>query len=244
MYSSHVYGWSGWGSARPYWYRDYEGFAGAMDGNWGWVIAEGVAPVWVGEFGNPGNVKRSGGRNENEGEEGRMRRQRPGGSVYDDGEDETLLTTVESPNLLSSSSSFSSHQSSTEPSDDPGDDPTPGGPSERDMNYWNNLITYLAASDADIGYWALNPRKPHENEPEAYGLLEDDWETPRWDYRLWDLAKLAKPKKGGEGREREENEVGKEQEDEQREKIARDVFARQVARRAGIRAEVGKGDLR
>ena len=173
-----------------------------------------------------------------------MRRQRPGGSVYDDGngEDAPLLTTSVSPTLLPSPSL--SAQSSADSLDDPGDDPTPGGPSERDMNYWNNLITYLAASDADIGYWALNPRKPHENEPEAYGLLEDDWETPRWDYRLWDLAKLAKPKKGGEGREREENEVGKEQEDEQREKIARDVFARQVARRAGIRAEVGKGDLR
>ena len=165
--------------------------------------------------------------------------------MYDDGEDASLLTTTESPNLLPSPSS--SHQSSTISPDDPGDDPTPGGPSERDMNYWNNLITYLAASDADIGYWALNPRKPHENEPEAYGLLQDDWETPRWDYRLWDLAKLAKPKKGkegSEGREGREGEEREEQEDEQREKIARDVFARQVARRAGIRAEVGKGDLR
>jgi len=131
VYSAHVYGWSGWGSLKPYWYTKYAAFARAMDKNWGFLVTENIAPVWVGEFGNPGI----------------------GQVTYDR---------------------------------------TTDGPSVRDMNYWDNLIRYLDECDADFGYWALNPRKPHENEMETYGLFDDDWETVRWDYRLWDMARLAR----------------------------------------------------
>lgn len=53
VYSAHVYGWSGWGSGRPYWTRGYGSFAAEMRANWGWLMDEDVAPVWVGEFGAP-----------------------------------------------------------------------------------------------------------------------------------------------------------------------------------------------
>jgi len=49
----------------------------------------------------------------------------------------------------------------------------------------------LKECDADFGYWAINPRKPRENELEAYSLVEDDWKTLKYDYRIHDLASLA-----------------------------------------------------
>ncbi len=64
-------------------------------------------------------------------------------------------------------------------------------PNTRDLHYWRNLVRFMEESDVDFGYWALNPRKPHNDEPEGYGLLEDDWKTPRYDYRLYDMARLA-----------------------------------------------------
>lgn len=120
VYSAHVYGWSGWGSLNPYWYRKYDSFAEDMERNWEYLRRNKTAPVWVGEIGSP-----------------RV-------------------------------------------------------PAERDLHYWKNLMRYLRATDVDVAYWALNPRKPKDNEVESYGLLEDDWETPVYDYRLWDLAKLRK----------------------------------------------------
>ncbi|KAF3901612.1 Endoglucanase [Orbilia brochopaga] len=55
VYSAHVYGWSGWGSLLkgPYWSRDSESFSYDMFDNWGYLLAEDIAPVWVGEFGAP-----------------------------------------------------------------------------------------------------------------------------------------------------------------------------------------------
>lgn len=67
----------------------------------------------------------------------------------------------------------------------------PDKPNEGDLHYWKNLVRYLQDSDADFGYWAINPRKPAGNEPESYGLLEDDWATPVYDYRLYDMVRLA-----------------------------------------------------
>ena len=53
-------------------------------------------------------------------------------------------------------------------------------------------MRYLEAVDADFGYWAINPRKPHDNESETYSLAEDDWKTPILDYRLHDLVRLMR----------------------------------------------------
>lgn len=53
VYSAHVYKWSGWGSLRPFGGRSYEDFAAEMWKNWGYLLAEDIAPVWVGEFGTP-----------------------------------------------------------------------------------------------------------------------------------------------------------------------------------------------
>ncbi|KAF3083942.1 hypothetical protein TWF569_004345 [Orbilia oligospora] len=118
VYSAHVYGWSGWGSLLkgPYWSRDYASFAYDMYDNWGFLLEENIAPVWVGEFGAP-------------------------------------------------------------------DVPNTG-----DVNYWTNLMNFLEEMDADWGYWAINPRKPKGNETETYALVQDDWMTPKCDYRLYDLV--------------------------------------------------------
>ncbi|RVD87739.1 uncharacterized protein DFL_001951 [Arthrobotrys flagrans] len=117
VYSAHVYGWSGWGSLLkgPYWSRDYASFAYDMYDNWGFLLEENIAPVWIGEFGAP-------------------------------------------------------------------DVPNTG-----DVNYWTHLMNFLEEMDADWGYWAINPRKPKENEAETYALIRDDWVTPKCDYRLYDL---------------------------------------------------------
>ena len=57
-------------------------------------------------------------------------------------------------------------------------------------HYWDNLMKYLRLSDADFGYWAINPRKPEKYDNETYGLLRPDWETPVEDFRLADLRRL------------------------------------------------------
>ena len=71
----------------------------------------------------------------------------------------------------------------------------PSNPNKGDLHYWKNLMKYLEQSDADLGYWAINPRKPKENEEETYSLVEDDWETIKYDYRLCDLARLAQTRR-------------------------------------------------
>lgn len=124
IYEAHVYAWSGWGSlGGSYSKRGYESFRESMRDNWGWLLEENVAPVWVGEFGAPR---------------------------------------------------------------------APAG--EGDRNYWGNLMRYLGevkeGGEIGFGYWALNPRKPHENEDEAYGLIQDDWEGLVWDYRMRDMRLL------------------------------------------------------
>jgi len=68
----------------------------------------------------------------------------------------------------------------------------PHEPSEGDFHYWNNLLKFLKLVDADFGYWAINPRKPHDNEKESYSLVEDDWEAPILDYRLRDMLELIR----------------------------------------------------
>ena len=68
----------------------------------------------------------------------------------------------------------------------------PHRPGEGDANYWANLMRYLKALDADFGYWAINPRKPKNNEHESYRLVEDDWVTPVLDYRMRDMMELMR----------------------------------------------------
>jgi len=68
----------------------------------------------------------------------------------------------------------------------------PDQPGEGDANYWQNLLRYLKAIDADFGYWAINPRKPKGNERESYSLVEDDWITPVLDYRMKDMTELIR----------------------------------------------------
>lgn len=52
VYEVHVYKWSGWGSWQgAYGKRNYESFAKSMEENWGYLLQEETAPVWVGEFG-------------------------------------------------------------------------------------------------------------------------------------------------------------------------------------------------
>jgi aryl-phospho-beta-D-glucosidase BglC (GH1 family) len=68
----------------------------------------------------------------------------------------------------------------------------PAGPGQGDANYWKNLMRYLKAIDADFGYWAINPRKPKDDEKESYSLVEDDWATPVLDYRMKDMTELIR----------------------------------------------------
>ncbi|EJT81509.1 endoglucanase E1 [Gaeumannomyces tritici R3-111a-1] len=65
-------------------------------------------------------------------------------------------------------------------------------PGAGDVNYWQNLMRYLKAIDADFGYWAINPRKPKDNGKETYCLVEDDWVTPVLDYRMKDMVELMR----------------------------------------------------
>src|ERR1700761_4823284 len=41
-----------------------------------------------------------------------------------------------------------------------------------------------------LGILGYQPHKPAKNEYESCGLVEDDWETVRWNHRMDDLAKL------------------------------------------------------
>lgn len=68
----------------------------------------------------------------------------------------------------------------------------PDTPNKGDVNYWKHLVQYLKAVDADFGYWAINPRKPHLNEHESYALVEDDWKTVIDDYRLRNMRELVR----------------------------------------------------
>ena len=70
----------------------------------------------------------------------------------------------------------------------------PHEPNKGDMNYWNHLIQFLEETDADFGYWAINPRKPDKNEIETYSLFEDDWISLIYDYRIHDMARLSRQK--------------------------------------------------
>lgn len=70
----------------------------------------------------------------------------------------------------------------------------PHHPNKGDLNYWKHLMQFLEEKDADFGYWAINPRKPEMNEEESYSLFEDDWQTYIYDYRTYDMARLAKRK--------------------------------------------------
>lgn len=63
-------------------------------------------------------------------------------------------------------------------------------PSVGDAHYWHNLMRFLRETDVDFGYWALNPRKAKGNVSETYALVEDDWVTPVWDYRMKDMSGL------------------------------------------------------
>jgi len=52
VYSAHAYGWSGWGSlGGRFVQRTYESFAATMQWNWGYLLEQDIAPVWVGELG-------------------------------------------------------------------------------------------------------------------------------------------------------------------------------------------------
>ncbi|KAK4672408.1 hypothetical protein QC763_102850 [Podospora pseudopauciseta] len=68
----------------------------------------------------------------------------------------------------------------------------PSEPGRGDANYWENLMRYLKSIDADFGYWAINPRKPKDDEKETYCLVEDDWVTPVLDYRMKDMTELMR----------------------------------------------------
>ena len=70
----------------------------------------------------------------------------------------------------------------------------PEKPNKGDLHYWKNLMRFLEETDVDFGYWAINPRKPKDNELETYSLIEDDWKTIKYDFRILDLASLAQRK--------------------------------------------------
>lgn len=54
VYSAHVYAWSGWGSREGrFSKRTYPSFMRTMRDNWAYLVEDGTAPVWVGEFGAP-----------------------------------------------------------------------------------------------------------------------------------------------------------------------------------------------
>lgn len=62
--------------------------------------------------------------------------------------------------------------------------------SQGGARYWQNLWKLLKSVDADFGYWAINPSKPHNDETETYSLVERDWVTPVLDYRMKDMVEL------------------------------------------------------
>lgn len=120
VYSVHVFAWSGWGSMDPYSKRAYPGFVLAMMRNWGWLLKEDIAPVWIGEMG---------------------------------------------------ASAF---------------------PGKGEAHYWRNLMQFCEEIDVDFGYWAVNPRKPHQNEKETWALVDDEWTQVINDYRLVGMKRLMR----------------------------------------------------
>lgn len=68
----------------------------------------------------------------------------------------------------------------------------PHRPSVGDAHYWMNTWRFLKEMDADFGYWAINPRKPHNNVRESYSVVKDDWVTPVVDYRMKDMTELMR----------------------------------------------------
>lgn len=68
----------------------------------------------------------------------------------------------------------------------------PAYPGKGDAHYWRNLMQFLEEVDADFGYWAVNPRKPHENEKETWCLVDDEWKDVVEDYRLVGMRRLVK----------------------------------------------------
>jgi aryl-phospho-beta-D-glucosidase BglC (GH1 family) len=64
-------------------------------------------------------------------------------------------------------------------------------PTKGDRNYWTHLIKFLRHLGVGFGYWAINPRKPLNNEYESYGMVDDAWQKVVWDYRLEDLRLLG-----------------------------------------------------
>ena len=63
-------------------------------------------------------------------------------------------------------------------------------PGKGETHYWGSLMKYLETVDADFGYWAINPRKPHGNEEEHWALVHDDWKTVVEDFRMEGMRKL------------------------------------------------------
>lgn len=69
---------------------------------------------------------------------------------------------------------------------------TSENPSVGDRNYWTHLMRFMRnLPEASWGYWAINPRKPLNDEYESYGIVDESWSSVRWDYRLEDLHKLG-----------------------------------------------------
>ena len=58
VYSVHVFAWSGWGDMSPFSKRPYPGFVLQMEKNWGFLLKDDVAPVWVAEMGAPDTPSR------------------------------------------------------------------------------------------------------------------------------------------------------------------------------------------
>ena len=56
VYEAHSYSWSGWGEPTKGMYakRSYSSFVSTVRRHWGYLLERDVAPVWVGEFGGPG----------------------------------------------------------------------------------------------------------------------------------------------------------------------------------------------
>jgi aryl-phospho-beta-D-glucosidase BglC (GH1 family) len=79
-------------------------------------------------------------------------------------------------------------------------------PGKGETHYWGNLMRYLETVDADFGYWAINPRKPHQNEKEWWALVHDDWKTILDDFRMEGMRKLMSTDKAKIAEPREEKE--------------------------------------
>lgn len=65
---------------------------------------------------------------------------------------------------------------------------------ERD--WFERFAKILRHHDLDFAYWALNAGPKPSGEAETFALLEDDWKTPRTDYRSLALKDLKSPRLG------------------------------------------------